>query len=116
MRKVIPIFVVFVLMISSSLAAMNPVPKYCEHQGYSIDKDGNCVFEDGNECPVLDFYSGKCGENYVKDFPCRNQGEVVFNFEECCDGLGPKSTGLSQATCEELDFFEKVWRWFAGLF
>ncbi len=123
-------------MASSALAAMAPWPSYCDHQDYTYDSEtGNCIFgeeavgdydsESGAEkiilyemkCNAKDFFYGTCGQEYVKEISCRQVDETVFvQFEECCRGLEPKTVGLLQATCQEMNFFNKVWQWFAGLF
>jgi|SRR3989344_2982436 len=122
MKKIFLLFVVFVLMTSSTLASMEPQPSYCEHQGYTYNynqetNEGFCVFDDREKCDANAFLDGTCGQEYVKEISCRQKGETVFpQFEECCAGFDPKSPGLGQATCQELGFFEKLWRWFTGLF
>lgn len=120
MKKIMLLFVVFALMASSALAAMLPWPSYCEHQGYTFEYNEEtraefCVFDDGEKCGANAFLDGTCGQEYIKEIPCRQKGETVFpQFEKCCAGLDPKSEGLSQLTCQELGFFEKLWRWFTG--
>ena len=110
------LFLVFVLMTSSALAAMPPWPSYCEHQRYAYDGE-SCVFDDGEKCDAKAFLDGTCGQEYVKEISCRQKGETVFpQFEECCAGLDPYTDVIGQPTCEELGFFQKLWRWFAGLF
>jgi len=59
-----------------------------------------CVFDDGNKCDAKEFLEGTCGKEYVREIPCRQEGEFVFKqFEECCSGvayIGPKVTGQPQ--------------------
>lgn len=76
-----------------------------------------CVFDDGNKCQLYDFYDGKCGLEYRKEFPCRNQGKVVFSsFEKCCAGLESYLPygAAGQSTCQPIRssisrFFGKIW-------
>ena len=122
MRKILILLALLVLMMSSALAAMSPFQPYCEHQGYTYNFNSetgekSCIFDDGKKCDAKAFLDGTCGQEYVKEIPCRQKGEIIFpQSEECCAGLNPKSEGFGQATCQELGFFEKVWRWFASLF
>mgnify|MGYP006422047283 FL=1 len=122
MKKII-VLIIFILLISTVFAAMEPTSPYCEHQGYTVDQRGDsrdtyyCIFDDGSECLTGEFYAGYCGQEYVKDFPCRQEGEVFFpEFEECCEGL-ESSNGwfhmtVGQPQCvEEKGFFEKLWNW-----
>ncbi len=122
MKKIFLLFVVFALMTSSVLASMPPWPSYCEHQGYTYDynqetSEGFCVFDDGKKCDAKRFLDGTCGQEYIKEISCRQEGEAVFpQFEGCCAGLEPDTAVIGQSTCQELGFFEKLWRWFTGLF
>jgi len=45
-----------------------------------------CIFTDGNRCIAEDFFEGTCGAEYKIDKLLCVKEEVVFNFEECCDG------------------------------
>ena len=121
---IISLLVGIFLMVGVS-AAMDPVPAYCEHQGYTFeyghDEDGMyysfCVFDENNKCDANDFIIGECGQEYEKDIACRQEGEVLFHFEECCDGLessyGWWNRGMiGQPSCvEKINFFQKLWRW-----
>ena len=108
MKKLIYILIFFVCM--SFVSAMgNPAAAYCEHMGYELEfsfKEGDskayCVFNNENKCEEWSFFGGECGQEYVKDVPCRKIGESVFkDFEECCEGKGylaPYTVG--QSTCQ----------------
>ena len=101
--KVTLIGALIILGLSFISAAMDPSLGYCEHMGYETPNFENCSFGDGNSCPLWDFYKGDCGQEYVKEIPCRKQGEYVFpEFEECCEGLKPylPTKMLGQTTCQ----------------
>lgn len=114
-----------ILFTFSVSAAMDPVPAYCEHQGYLFEygQDENneyysfCIFDENNKCDANEFYKGKCGLEYTKEIPCRQEGEMLFSqFEECCEGLESSSGWwnkiFGQPSCiEKLNFFQKLWRW-----
>lgn len=102
--KYIIITLGILLSLSFISAAMDPAPAYCEHMGYELQENYSCSFGDGNSCGLRDFYMGDCGQEYVKEFPCRKQGEAVFHFEECCGTLKPYlTTGfVGQTTCQPL--------------
>ncbi|MBT3691109.1 hypothetical protein HOG16_02600 [Candidatus Woesearchaeota archaeon] len=105
MKKSILILMFVFILSFSSYAAMDAVTPFCEHQGYAIDRENlKCVFDDGNSCDIGDFYSGDCGVEYVKDFPCVESGEFVFHFEECCDGLMSHIKGgyIGQPMCKPI--------------
>ena len=103
-------------MSTSTLAALAPWPSYCDHQSYTYE-DGFCVFDNGEKCNAKDFYEGACGEEQVKEISCRQEGETVFSqFEQCCSGLEPDTSSLSQATCQKVSFFQSFWQWLSNLF
>ena len=104
MKKLI-FLVVFFIFAASVFGATIPWPAYCEHQGYTYENNREigkqfCVFDDGNKCDAKEFLEGTCGKEYVREIPCRQEGEFVFKqFEECCSGvayIGPKVTGQPQ--------------------
>ena len=116
---------ILVFLVVNVSAAMDPVPAYCEHQGYTYEygQDENdeyysfCIFDENNKCGANEFFRGECGLEYKKDILCRQEGEVLFSqFEECCEGL-ESSNGwwdkrIGQSSCiEKLNFFQKFWRW-----
>ncbi|HMO78896.1 MAG TPA: hypothetical protein PJ997_02725 [Candidatus Paceibacterota bacterium] len=61
-----------------------------------------CDFDDGGYCEIRDFYEGKCGLEYRRDFYCVEQGKPVFIFDTCCEGLVPHARRnlIGQGTCE----------------
>ena len=123
MKQIIISISIFILLISTVFAAMEPTQPYCEHQGYTYEERGDkipenmyCVFDDGSDCLTREFYAGYCGEEYIRDIPCRQEGETLFPyFEECCDGLESSAgwfSSLGQPQCvEEKGFFGKLWDW-----
>src|SRR3989344_4772371 len=143
MNKIILLIVILTvisLMVTNASATIPPWPSYCEHQGYIYKynpetKEQSCIFkqkvnydynsETGAEVVLVDneekcdaktFLDGTCVQQYVKDITCRQIGETVFSeFEKCCIGLGPKSEGFDQTTCQELIFLERIWQWFTTL-
>lgn len=76
-----------------------------------------CRFDDDVMCTLKSFYEGSCGQKYKKDISCRQEGEALFPFETCCDGLessihswGTQPPG--QSICiKKLNFFQKLWQW-----
>lgn len=100
-KLLITLFFLFILYLVNVNAAMSPAPPFCEHQGYILE-DNYCVFDDGNKCKMWEFFRRECGSEYVKEFPCRKLGEIVFpQFEECCEGKPynpPKF--LAQPSCQ----------------
>jgi len=103
MRKLILIPIFVVLLSLFSFAAMDSTGPFCEHQGYAVD-EGNrlCILDDGNSCDIMDFFNGDCGVEYLKEFPCVEEGEFVFHFEECCEGLMShiKGGAFGQPRCQ----------------
>ena len=110
------IFVITVLSFRYSEAAMNPAPPFCTRQGYTLTEMENqtqhCVFSDGNKCEIWEFYRGECGSEYRKEFSCVSEGDPVFSFDKCCDGLEPylKCRMFGQPTCRQTpSIFQKFW-------
>jgi len=90
------------LIILSSLyvvgAIPNPASTYCINQGYkwSYNSTGAyCIFNDNQSCGEWAFYDGTCGQEYVRQIPCKNLGEHLGPKEECCDGLSAMSSPTS---------------------
>ena len=95
-RELMICFVLLVAVIPLISSAMDPIPAFCEHQGYTYMYDEEledyyCIFEEHADCLAVDFYEGRCGQDFfLKEFPCRQEGEFVFSqFEKCCKGLSP---------------------------
>jgi Domain of unknown function (DUF333) len=99
-------FLTCILAISLVSAALPPAPYFCERQGYQYQQLENgtsyCLFDDGEKCESWEFVNGRCGQNYLKEFPCVEKGQAVFNFEECCGDLEPylPRNMLGQPTCQ----------------
>jgi hypothetical protein len=117
------IFVITVLSLRYSEAAMNPAPPFCAHQGYNVTERENgtqyCDFGDGNKCEIWQFFDGECGNEYRKDFPCVKEDQFVFSFEKCCDGLEPylKCGMVGQTKCRQIpNIFQKFWEILLCLF
>lgn len=112
MKKLI-LFLVLVFVLPFAFAAMSPYEPFCEHQGYKIEIEEHkqyCVFNDAERCELNEFYKGECGAKYVKGFPCVEEGNLVFHFEECCEGSEPylKPNYIGQAACKKVSVFEKA--------
>ena len=130
MNKVVALMIVVVLVIftffgtRNSQAAMPPAPFFCERQGYSVIQENTttyyCDFGDGNKCEIWEFYRGECGQEYnTGNFPCVEEGEPVFHFDKCCEGLEPylKCGMIGQARCRKIpNIFVKIWEWIICLF
>ena len=67
-------------------AIPNPAPIYCKNMGYTSNGT-HCIFDDGNVCEEWDFYYGNCGQEYVKELPCKEAGGSLEPGYECCEGL-----------------------------
>ncbi|MFH1546720.1 MAG: DUF333 domain-containing protein [Patescibacteria group bacterium] len=126
MQKILISLVVFVFLAVGVYAAMNPIPAYCEHQGYIFEysQDENnvyysfCIFNENNKCDAREFYEGKCGAKHRGEFVCRKEGEIFFSqFEECCEGLESSQSNwwiktIGQSSCiKKLNFFQRLWGW-----
>lgn len=121
------IFAVFILLLIFSLfvfASRDPVPGYCTLMGYSYevnDSDINdvqrdCIFDSGHRCNAHEFYSGACGNEFVKTIPCASEGQARWLIQDCCEGLYPYNgfflwhqTG--DPTCTKFSFFQKILYW-----
>ena len=117
------IFVFTFLGMNAAEAAMPPAPFFCERQGYSLMEENGkqyCDFGDGNKCEMWEFYRGECGQEYIKgDFPCVEEGQPVFNFDQCCEGLEPhlKCGYAGQQTCRHKpNILAKIWEAILCLF
>lgn len=67
-------------------AIANPAATYCENMGYTLSGE-NCVFTDGTSCEQWAFYRKECGQSYVKDLGCAQNGEASEPGKECCSGF-----------------------------
>ncbi|HDI73137.1 MAG: hypothetical protein DRO76_02810 [Candidatus Altiarchaeales archaeon] len=83
----------------------NPAVVYCKDLGYNYE-NGTCIFPDGSECKMWDFYRGKCGQKFTF---CEQQG---FKIENRIDNMG---TWIAEyavcifddgSECLEQDYFE----------
>lgn len=100
------LFLIGIFLFSSICVqgAMEPSVPFCKNQGYTAEQINDkiyCVFDDGNKCEIWSFFRGECGVEYVKEFPCKPLGEIVFKFEECCEGkpyLPPMHVGQTSCT------------------
>lgn len=118
------IFLVTFFGIQYTQAAMSPAPPFCENQGYTVTERVNgtqyCDFGDGNRCEIWEFYRGECGEEYnTGNFPCVEEGQPVFHFEECCEGLEPhlECNVAGQTQCRKIpNIFVKIWEAILCLF
>ncbi len=111
MERGLVILSLSLLVIPTVLGAMDPVRGFCEHQDYTVDlgfyeNDSAyyfCVFDDENKCDMNEFYRGNCGQEFKKEFQCREEGKIVFSqFEECCKGLKPYLPPdiIGQSSCQ----------------
>jgi hypothetical protein len=98
-------FILLILFASFVSAVPNPAQTYCHNMGYQTNLDNSkCIFDDKNQCPLWDFFEGKCGQEYVHKLDCKNLGEHKSPGFECCEGLipvNPSSVG-EDGTCRNL--------------
>jgi putative hemolysin len=98
------------------LAGMgSPAAGYCLGLGYTLSREGYCVFPDGTQCPDWHFFRGQCGQKYSY---CNTHGgsvsyrevtkgqmQLAFavctlpNGKECLD-----STFAETGRCESVSF------------
>lgn len=124
MKKLSTFLLIITFLVPSlSQAAVPPWGYFCEDNGYTLEEDGikspnnYCVFDDGNKCPVQDFYNKSCGTEYLTEttnWECKQEGEFYFGYgDKCCDGLttlrpwNKKMIGQSQ--CNKLSKSELFW-------
>jgi|GEM_PF-2937159 len=96
MKKLLLIsFSAFMLFVAVTVSAIpNPAVTYCQNMGYTLSGE-NCLFDDGTSCEQWAFYRGECGQNQVKQLPCKQNGEPVSPGYECCSGLTDIQTSTS---------------------
>ena len=120
------VLVILMILIPSSFAALPRPTEYCQYsQGYTYRFNPElgieeCLFDDGTACEARAFYEGTCGQEYVKEIPCKEEGEGVYieYDEKCCESLSPARTGTfggARYSCE-LSIFEQFWRWIKSIF
>ncbi len=109
MKRGLIILILLLIIVPIVGAIAPPAPAFCKDQGYTVDwgfyENGSayyfCVFNDEDKCDMDEFYKGNCGLEYVKEIPCRKEGEFVFSqFEECCKGLKPYGPSIGHPTCQ----------------
>jgi hypothetical protein len=86
-------FIISAMRTQSINAVAWPPYVYCVQMGYETETTNEgrfCIFPDGNRCGMEAFYEGKCGEDYVKEMECADDGESKLPGKECCPGLVPK--------------------------
>ncbi|MDD3174922.1 MAG: hypothetical protein PHU51_00405 [Candidatus Nanoarchaeia archaeon] len=98
-------FILLILFTSFVTAIPNPAQTYCHNMGYRTNlNNSNCIFDDDNQCPLWEFYEGKCGQEYVHKLDCKELGEHKSPGFECCEGLipvNPDSVG-EDGTCKNI--------------
>jgi len=108
MKKGLIVLLLGIFLIAFVQAAyVGPSSKYCTHMGYKINYLGEkgvdgaiyCVFDENNKCKFDEFWEGTCGQEFVKEILCRQEGEIVVMesyqlyggktslYEGCCEGL-----------------------------
>ena len=79
-----------------------------------------CNFGNGEKCEIWGFYNGDCGEEYNNDnFSCVKEGNIVFGFEKCCEGLEPniRCGVFGQPSCREIpNILVRIWESIACFF
>ena len=114
------IFMILILLITFSVitsAAMDPELKECIQRGYDKETAPNlepiCVFPDNSNCTINDFNSGVCGEEFMTENYCIEEGLPVWDRNKCCEGTEayarPNTDG--QATCEQVSIYQKISDW-----
>ena len=83
-------------------AALSPIWKECLQRGYEEDND-YCVFPDASKCPVNEFNQGECGQKFMTDLKCVEEGRYIWDGN-CCSGLEAKAPDVpGQAVCQKIE-------------
>lgn len=103
---------------NSASALPNPSAAFCEHQGYAYKMEGadgnnaSCYFNENEKCDAWQFFRGECGVEFLKEFPCVEEGKEVYaDFEKCCKGLTSYSSKKvigGQPTCIKISPLGKI--------
>ena len=113
--RIAPLIIIFTIVFASfTSAAMDPRLKECLQRGYEIESastppyNKNCVFPDGNKCPLEDFNTGLCGEEYKTEDYCVKKGGPVWDADKCCEGTTAYIIPgfMGQKTCQSISIFE----------
>lgn len=95
-------------------AAMNPALKECLQRGYKTETENDqtyCVFPDGAKCAIESFNQGVCGQSYMIEDYCVEEGGYVWDKDRCCTGteayLPPMHAG--QEMCRDIKLPQKIY-------
>ena len=58
----------------------------CMQRGYLIKGD-SCQFPDGTKCELQEFNLGECGQEWMTEEYCIEEGGYVWDKSKCCEGL-----------------------------
>ncbi len=75
-----------IVFINHANALHNPAEVYCEEMGYEV-KEEYCVLSINQSCELWSFYNQSCGEEFVIELDCAEQGNDLLPGHECCEGL-----------------------------
>lgn len=78
--------IILIGLIGVVSAIPDPAPVYCQNMNYTANAT-HCIFNENESCKLWDFYNGDCGQEYVKDLPCRSRGQAASPGYECCENL-----------------------------
>lgn len=86
-----------------SFSAVDPFYKEVLQRGYELIPGDSVRFPDGSTCSIKAFNSSECGQEWMTDDYCVEEGENVWDEDRCCDGLEPYlEDGVDgQATCQK---------------
>lgn len=63
-------------------ASVSPVYKECVQRGYQLEEDfeqgiSYCIFPDNSKCLIEDFNNGVCGQEFMTEDYCIEEGIMV---------------------------------------
>ncbi len=92
MKKSLIILGLILLLTSNVLAAVSSDFKECVQRGYetrATAQESICIFPDGSNCTIDNFNQGICGEEFMVENYCVEQGVLIWDRDKCCNGLKP---------------------------
>lgn len=102
MKKLILLLLLFSTY-SITFSAVDPFYKDVLQRGYELIPGDSVRFPDGSTCSISAFNNLECGQKWMTDDYCVEEGEMVWDDNRCCDGLEPYlEEGVDgQQTCQK---------------